>query len=171
MFAGDVIRITPVALFFAAALYSRTSGGECVIAATLDQTDRAESPATTILVVDDNRIVTKALSSLIQQAGYAPFACHSGAEALQFAEAETPSAAVVDIHLPDINGLVLSQKLRERFGPRTPIVVVSGDTSMETIKSLPHVGATYFFPKPVNSTMLIGRLKELIESGPSRESN
>ena len=73
-----------------------------------------------------------------------------------------PSAAVVDIHLPDINGLILSQQLRERLGPDAPIIVVSGDTSMETIKSLPHVGATYFFPKPVSARQLIARLKELL---------
>ena len=141
-------------------------------AVTIDQPNRADSPATIILIVDDNRMVTRALSSLIRDAGYAPFACHSGADALAFADGdEQPSAAVVDIHLPDINGLVLSQKLRDRFGPDTPIVVVSGDTSMETIKSLPHVGATYFFPKPVNSNALMQRLKELIENrGKARES-
>ena len=138
-------------------------------AVTINQPNRADSPATTILVVDDNRMVTRALSSLIRDAGYAPFACHSGADALAFADGnEQPSAAVVDIHLPDINGLVLSQKLRDRFGPDTPIVVVSGDTSMETIKSLPHVGATYFFPKPVNSNALMQRLKELIENPSGR---
>ena len=138
----------------------------------INQPNRADSPTTTILVVDDNHMVTRALSSLIRDAGYAPFACHSGADALAFAHGDAiPGAAVVDIHLPDINGLVLSQKLRDRFGPDTPIVVVSGDTSMETIKSLPHVGATYFFPKPVNSNALMQRLRELIENqGTARAS-
>jgi DNA-binding response OmpR family regulator len=140
---------------------------------TINPASRADSPADTILVVDDNRMVTRALSTLIRDAGYHAVACHNGADAMRAAEtdgAPTPAAAVVDIHLPDINGLVLSQKLRDRFGPHTPIVVVSGDTSMETIKSLPHVGATYFFPKPVNATLLMARLKELIENGASRES-
>jgi DNA-binding response OmpR family regulator len=141
---------------------------------TIDPEQRTGPPADTILVVDDNRMVTRALSSLIHDAGYRPLACHSGADAMRVAEADgqpTPAAAIVDIHLPDINGLVLSQKLRDRFGPHTPIVIVSGDTSMETIKSLPHVGATYFFPKPVNATLLIDRLKELIgQNSASRES-
>ncbi len=137
----------------------------------IEQPNPAESPDTTILVVDDNRMVTRALSTLIRNAGYAPFACHSGADALAFAGGNTlPGAAVIDIHLPDINGLILSQKLRDRFGPDTPIIVVSGDTSMETIKSLPHVGATYFFPKPVNANALMQRLKELIENPGSRAS-
>ena len=139
---------------------------------TIKQPNGADSATTTILIVDDNRMITRALASLIRDAGYDPVACHTGADAIAFAQGRTvPCAAVVDIHLPDINGLILSQKLRDRFGPDTPIVVVSGDTSMETIKSLPHVGATYFFPKPVNSNALMQRLKELIEnSGTARES-
>ena len=120
----------------------------------------------TILIVDDNRAVTRAMSVLIRDAGYEPVACHTGAEAMAYSEGcesfAAPSAVVVDIHLPDINGLILSQKLRDRLGPDAPIVVVSGDTSMETIRSLPHVGATYFFPKPVSSSQLIARLKELL---------
>ena len=134
-----------------------------------EATNGQDAPAATILIVDDNHLVTRALSSLIRDAGYAPQACYSGADALAWvdrpdARGTIPAAAVIDIHLPDINGLILSHKLRERFGPDTPIVVVSGDTSMETIKSLPHVGATYFFPKPVNANALLERLKDLIEN-------
>jgi DNA-binding response OmpR family regulator len=116
----------------------------------------------TILIVDDNVNVAKALAAVIKQAGYGAFACHCGADALGFADGNRPAAAVVDIHLPDINGLILSRTLRERFGPHTPIIIVSGDTSMETINSLAHVGATYFFSKPLNSNYLIERLKQLI---------
>ncbi len=137
---------------------------------TPDVQTHAHSHSATILVVDDNPMVTRALSVLIQGAGYSAVACHSGADALKFADDKTPGVAVIDIHLPDINGLVLSHKLRERFGPDTPIVIVSGDTSMETIKSLSHVGATYFFPKPVNANALLERLKELIENRDARGS-
>ena len=68
---------------------------------------------------------------------------------------------MVDIHLPDISGLVLSSKLRERFGPGRPIIILSGDASMENLRSLSHVGATYFISKPFNSQHLIDRLREL----------
>jgi DNA-binding response OmpR family regulator len=126
---------------------------------------KASPPATRhILVVDDNPAVTKALSLLMKQAGYEAVPCACGSEALHYANANTPAAAVVDIHLPDINGLILSQQLREKFGPNTPIIVVSGDTSMETIKSLTHAGATYFFSKPLNSSYLIERIKELLSA-------
>jgi DNA-binding response OmpR family regulator len=115
-----------------------------------------------ILVVEDNTAVARAMSVLLKGAGYEPVVFHQGAPALEYAERKIPAAAIVDIHLPDFSGLVLSQKFRERFGSKVPIVVLSGDTSMATLNSLPHVGATYFFSKPVNGGHLIERLKEWV---------
>ena len=119
-------------------------------------------PAGGVLVVEDNFGVANALANVIRKAGFAATACHSGSDALEYLRGANPQAAVLDIHLPDINGLVLASKLRDRLGDAVPIIIVSGDTSMETIKSLPHVGATYFFSKPVNPNVLVDRLKELV---------
>ncbi|HEY1685474.1 MAG TPA: response regulator, partial [Tepidisphaeraceae bacterium] len=74
----------------------------------------------------------------------------------------TPDAAVIDIHLPDLSGLILSQQLRAHFGERTPIIVVSGDGSQEVLNSLSQVGATYFFSKPVNARALVEKLQDLL---------
>jgi DNA-binding response OmpR family regulator len=141
-------------------LYSR---GPWFLEAFVADTFAPAPPSLAILIVDDNPNVTQALSTLVRNAGYETIGCTLGRDALERTVAFTPAAAVIDVHLPDINGLILVQKLRERFGPATPIIVVSGDTSMETLKSLQHVGATYFFSKPVNSGMLIERLKTLIK--------
>ena len=119
-------------------------------------------PPPKVLVVDDQRSVASALSKVIRRAGFDAIPCHCAGDAMAYMDHEqAPSAAVIDIHLPDMNGLILAQKLRTAMGPEAPIIVVSGDTSMETIRSLAHVGATYFFPKPVNSAALLDRLKEL----------
>ena len=119
-----------------------------------------------VLVVEDNPGVATALAAVIRRAGFDATACHSGAEAMSHLDIARPQAAVLDIHLPDINGLVLAHKLRDRLGGDVPIIIVSGDTSIETIKSLGHVGATYFFSKPVSPSVLVERLKELC--GPGR---
>ncbi len=115
-----------------------------------------------VLVIDDNQNVTRALARILKQAGYATTVAHTGGEAMRAVERDIPSAAVVDIHLPDISGLVLSSKLRERLGPDRPIIVLSGDTSMETIGSLPFVGATYFISKPFKCEYLVERLRDLM---------
>ena len=131
------------------------------------ETDRATSPARprerrSVLVVDDNETVTKALRIHLSEAGYDVTALESGLEALKRAQGARFDAAVIDVHLNDINGLVLTQRLRDLYGNTVPIIVLSGDTSMETINSLPLVGATYFIPKPVQSVKLIEQLRQWV---------
>lgn len=111
-----------------------------------------------VLIVDDNEATARALAKVLEAAKFATATRFRGTDAVEFADANPIAAALVDVHLPDLSGLLVTQKLRQRLGPETPIIVLSGDTSMETLNSLPHVGATYFFSKPVNSSQLIERL-------------
>jgi len=117
-----------------------------------------------VLVVDDDPVVIRSLTILLNRAGFEVAGCATGAAALT--RATTPSAgppvtaAVLDIHLPDTNGLTLSQQLRASLGPAVPIFILSGDNSIQTIRALPNAGATYFFAKPVNTGMLVNQLKQ-----------
>jgi DNA-binding response OmpR family regulator len=121
----------------------------------------SRSALPTVLVVDDNEPTALALGKIFSTQGFNPIVVHRGADALNCAKDGTAiDAAVVDLHLPDLSGLVVTQKLRERLGTETPIIILSGDTSMEMLNALPHVGATYFFSKPVNSTQLVKRVKQ-----------
>lgn len=114
-----------------------------------------------ILVVDDDPLVMRAMKSLMSKAGFQPIVCASGAAALSQANTDI-AAAVVDIHLPDINGLSLTQQLRQLMSKEAPIIILSGDNSMETIRALSQTGATHFFSKPVNGAALIEHLKEWV---------
>ena len=126
----------------------------------------ADSTASrTVLIVDDNEPTAKALAKVLGAAHFQTAVSYRGGDAVDYAQHHPISAAVVDIHLPDLSGLVVTQKLRQHLGPATPIIILSGDTSMETLNSLPHVGATYFFSKPVNSAQLIQRLNDCLDSG------
>lgn len=114
------------------------------------------------MIVEDSPIVADALSRYLRKRGYGAVAFHTGQGALSHVESIRPRACIVDIHLPDISGLILIQRLRDRLGLDVPIVVLSGDASMATINSLTHVGATYFFSKPVNPALLLERLEQLM---------
>ena len=131
-------------------------------AVTAAQDSTAPIAAPTILIVDDSEPTAQALAKVLSAARFQTAVSYRGTDAVEYAANHPVNAAVVDIHLPDLSGLVVTQKLRERLGPATPIVILSGDTSMETLNSLPHVGATYFFSKPVNAAHLVERLREWI---------
>jgi DNA-binding response OmpR family regulator len=145
------IRFAPVA--------ARRQGGTVNSAVVTEPTALAPR----VLIVDDNQTVAHSLANRVRRAGYDTAVFHNGGEALTYCDDHIVAAAIVDIHLPDLSGLILSQGLRQRLGPDRPIIIVSGDTSMETLNSLKHVGATYFFSKPVKSSQLLDQLKGLLE--------
>jgi len=131
-------------------------------AAETDTESGVPRAAKKILIVDDDVVTARALQVILRDAGYDAHSCHGGTAALHAARKDPPHAALIDIHLPDLNGLILAQQLRQLLGPDTPIIICSGDTSMETLNSLPHVGATFFFSKPLNRNALVERMKEWV---------
>ncbi|MGN6505472.1 MAG: response regulator transcription factor [Tepidisphaeraceae bacterium] len=126
-------------------------------------------PARTILVIEDEPALSAVVARFLKQVGYHTVVKHTGASALEYVKTHTPDAVITDVHLPDFNGLVLTQKFRLQFGDTMPIIVLSGDTSMEVLKTLPHVGATYFFNKPFNPEVLLERLAACFENRPAAQ--
>ena len=120
-----------------------------------------------VLIVDDSLPTARALAELLIRDGFEVAVYTNGSDALGYLDVGRPAAAVVDIHLPDISGLAISQHLRESHGPDIPIIIISGDSSMENISSLSMVGATYFYSKPVKAADLIRHLRELVPARPA----
>lgn len=115
-----------------------------------------------VLIVDDNEPTARALAALLATVHYKSAVFYRGHEALEYARQNRCLAAVVDIHLPDMNGILLARQLKSCFGPATPVVVLSGDTSMATLSAVSESNATHFFSKPVNASHLLERLCEWI---------
>jgi CheY-like chemotaxis protein len=119
-----------------------------------------------ILVIEDHETTARMLASILRSAGYNTVVAHSATEGLAKAVSAKPAVAVIDIHLPDLNGLILASQLRQLLGPDVPLLVCSGDTSLETLRSLTHVGATYFLSKPTNSSRLLEVIRTWIPTPP-----
>jgi DNA-binding response OmpR family regulator len=118
-----------------------------------------------VLIVDDNEPTARALAALLATAHHKSAVFHRGHEALEYARHNPCLAAVVDIHLPDISGILLAQQLRTLSGADMPVVLLSGDTSMPTLSAVSEIGATHFFSKPVNASHLLERLCHWIGEG------
>jgi CheY-like chemotaxis protein len=120
----------------------------------------AEQVSRKVLVVDDNQVVARSLLSLLRSEGFEPMVFQAGQPALDFSKTNCPDAALIDIHLPDLSGLEVTRQLRQTHGNDLPIIVFSGDSSIETLRALPEAGATFFLSKPVNATILLECLRE-----------
>lgn len=82
--------------------------------------------AATILIVDDDAVLGRVVGQALAAVGHAPAHAANVAEALEWTERRTPALALLDLHLPDGNGLDLAWQLRVRH-PELPLVLMTGD--------------------------------------------
>ena len=100
-----------------------------------------------ILVVDDDPQIRRVMRATLSGQHYEVLEARNGEEALERFRAEMPDLVLLDLNMPGMGGLETCRSLRG--GSEAPIIILSGDNSLATLNSLPHVGATYFFAKPV----------------------
>jgi FixJ family two-component response regulator len=116
----------------------------------------------TVFVVDDDASVRKSLELLIESAGWQPATFASAQEFLHHPRPVSPSCLVLDLSLPDLNGL----ELQKRVAPdRTdmPIIFISGygDVPM-TVRAM-KAGAVEFLTKPFKDDVLLDAIRGAIE--------
>jgi DNA-binding NarL/FixJ family response regulator len=122
-----------------------------------------------VLVIDADKQFRTGLTRVLHRAGLAVVEAASGEEGLQAAESDTPAAVILEVSLPDIDGLEVCRALRDRFGQNLPLVVVAG-TRVEAHDRIAAflIGADDYLVKPVDPAELMIRLRRLLER--ARES-
>jgi len=113
-----------------------------------------------VLVLDDDARVREALSSLLRSASFQVSTFESAAKFLQAPPPDAPSCLVLDLQLPDVNGLELQRKLAERNGP--PIIFISGHGDIPSSVQAIKAGAVEFLPKPFSDQELLGAVNKAI---------
>jgi two-component system KDP operon response regulator KdpE len=110
-----------------------------------------------ILICDDDPQIRRALSLVLRAAGYEVLLTSSGEEALDRAALEGPHAAIVDLMLPDLDGVEVCRRLREWSD--VPILVLSavGEEAMK-IEAL-NAGADDYVTKPFGPGELVARVQ------------
>jgi len=113
-------------------------------------------PRPRVLVVDDEPQIVRALKVVLREAGFDASAAETAAEALDAAAVRPPEAAIVDLVLPDGDGIELTRRLRE--WSEMPILVLSavGEESQK-VRAL-EAGADDYVTKPFGTRELIARL-------------
>ncbi|MGH2888757.1 MAG: response regulator transcription factor [Solirubrobacteraceae bacterium] len=125
---------------------------------------------TRILVCDDEPQILRALRVILRDAGYEALPASTGEEALDVAAVSRPSAAILDLVLPDTDGVSLCRRLRE--WSEMPLIVLSavGDEDAK-VRALA-AGADDYVTKPFGPRELIARLEaSLRRVGAEREES
>ena len=113
-----------------------------------------------ILVVDDDRAIVRALQSVLEVAGYATQSAGSGAAALEAAALRPPDLILLDMVLPDMDGVAVCARLRE--WTERPIVMLSAlDGDALKIAAL-DAGADDYLRKPFSTGELLARLRAVM---------
>jgi two-component system response regulator MprA len=114
-----------------------------------------------ILVVEDDRAVRDALRRALGLAGYEVLAAEGGQHALTQVASGDPDAVVLDVGLPDIDGLEISRRLR-RAGNRVPILMLTARDAIEDRIDGLDAGADDYLVKPFDLGELKARLRALL---------
>ncbi len=127
---------------------------------------RDHNAAVRLLIVDDDRGLRDVLRRTLTLAGYEVRLAQDGSAALAQASSDVPDAIVLDIGLPDIDGLEVCQTLR-RAGNRVPVLMLTArDAVSDRIEGL-DAGADDYLVKPFDVGELRARLRALLRrSGP-----
>jgi two-component system, OmpR family, KDP operon response regulator KdpE len=120
-------------------------------------------PAPRILVVDDEPQILRALRVVLRDAGFEVVPAETGAEALDRAAVRPPQAAIVDLMLPDMDGIDVTRSLRE--WSEMPIIVLSAIGEEDQKVRALQAGADDYVTKPFGSRELIARLQAALRRG------
>jgi two-component system, OmpR family, KDP operon response regulator KdpE len=110
-----------------------------------------------VLICDDEAQILRALRVILRDAGYEPMPASTGEEALDAAAVRHPDAAIIDLVLPDMDGVAVCRSLRE--WSQMPIIVLSAVGEEDVKVRALAAGADDYVTKPFGPRELIARLE------------
>jgi DNA-binding NtrC family response regulator len=120
-----------------------------------------------ILVVDDDRIVLQSCKRILESEGFDVVLVDSAMKAIELLGIEYFDLLIIDIKMPEHDGLYLLEQIRQRWPlntwPELPVVVMSGYPTPKTISDGLERGAACFIPKPFTPDELISVVHKALE--------
>ena len=122
------------------------------------------TPAATVFIVDDDPAVRDSLTLMIEQEDIAVEAFESAETFLAACRAEHRGCAIIDIHMPGMDGMQLQEALSER-GILLPIIFLTGHGDIPMSVRAIKAGAVDFLTKPVTRELLMECVRTAIQAG------
>src|SRR3954451_21307972 len=122
-----------------------------------------DSYRASVLVVDDEVAIRDSLHMILEYEGYRVEEAGNGSQALSKGAERAPDALVLDIKMPEMDGLELLKALRER-GYEMPVLVISGHADVAPADEATRRGAFDFFEKPLQRERVLLSLRNAVEA-------
>ncbi len=120
-------------------------------------------PADKILIVDDERLVRWSLRQKCEEWGYEVVEAAAGEPGLRLAQYESPDLVLLDVRLPDLNGLQILQQLKKN-GDAPAVIMITADPQLDDVKSALKLGAYDFVGKPLDFEELRVTIQNALEA-------
>lgn len=121
-----------------------------------------------VLVVEDNPKMARGIQSGLQDSGFSVEVCHTGSDGEEFAASQPFDVIVLDLMLPDRDGLEVCRNLRRRK-VTTPILVLTALATTENKVEGLDAGADDYLAKPFSFEELVARIRALLRRGQATE--
>jgi CheY-like chemotaxis protein len=119
----------------------------------------------TILVVDDEPYMIRLLQHHIQRAGYRMVKATNGREALERIREDKPSLVLMDVMMPELNGLEVLVELRKREETKElPVIIMTANAQRFTREEAEAAGVSAFLTKPFSPTQLMTEVRRQLEA-------
>ena len=117
----------------------------------------------TILIIDDDDVLTDVLSRRLQQQGFDTITATSGESGLAKVQSDHPALIVLDLRLPDTDGLEICERLAD--SPETcdiPVIILSGLGEPDILRRCRAAGGCYFVRKPYDPNAMLILIRQAI---------
>jgi len=126
--------------------------------------------AESILIVDDEPAILNSVSKILEDEGYQVATAKSGTDALKQIAADQPDLVLLDIWMPELDGLETLKRAKEQF-PTLQIMMMSGHGSIETAVKAIKLGAYDFIEKPLSLENVTLRVRHALDQRRLEEEN
>jgi CheY-like chemotaxis protein len=116
-----------------------------------------------VLVVDDDRESLTIIERMLGSSGHVVLAAQSGEQALDVAERKAPDLILLDIMMPEMNGIQVLERLRaSTWGAHIPVILLTAKAQDEDVLAGYQVGADYYITKPFTVRQLLYGLRLML---------
>lgn len=120
----------------------------------------------TIMVVDDNPDIITIVRTILEGKGYNVLSAGSGPELLNLLKTQKPDLIILDIMMPEMDGLEVLGRLKGQSETATvPVILLTAKVQYEDVLGGYKLGADYYITKPFTSTQLVNGINLLLGEG------